>query len=435
MLRDKISVLVNFGWIFAGNSIYAVCQWLMLVSVAKLGTEGMVGQFALAQTITIPIYSFTLLQLRALLVTDTMKEHSFASYLLLRRLSNVLALFLVSLVVVLSGYTLEISLVILAFAFTKAIEGESDILHGALQRSEKMNRIAVSLALKGIVSVLAMAIMVKWLSSVFAGIVVMSLGWLCVLVCCDRRFVQELLSSDWDSECGDVVHKYEHRQKSLIALLVKAIPLGVVYLLVMLIPHIPRYVLEKSAGVPSLGVYAALMQLTLAGYQVLAALGQVASPRIARCRANHDVRGLRRWLLRLIGVCLLLGIAGVAATMCVGKLVLSIVYNDKYALFANEFTVMVFAAALTWMGSGAGFWLTAMQIFRPQVYVQAVGVVLVIITSLWLIPHWGIMGTAWVQVVVGGGLMIMQIGYSLLVLVKFQKEKAGCHSKQMASVV
>ena len=57
-----------------GNGIYAVCQWSMLAVVAKIGTTDMVGRFALAQTITIPIYSFTNLQLRSVLATDTHRQ-------------------------------------------------------------------------------------------------------------------------------------------------------------------------------------------------------------------------------------------------------------------------------------------------------------------------------------------------------------------------
>src|SRR6266568_5527229 len=46
-MAEGVSLRTNFAWTLAGNAVYAVCQWGMLVSIAKLGSPAMVGQFAL----------------------------------------------------------------------------------------------------------------------------------------------------------------------------------------------------------------------------------------------------------------------------------------------------------------------------------------------------------------------------------------------------
>ena len=43
----------NFSWTFAGNAVYAACQWGMLVVLAKLGSPEMIGQFTLGLAVSI----------------------------------------------------------------------------------------------------------------------------------------------------------------------------------------------------------------------------------------------------------------------------------------------------------------------------------------------------------------------------------------------
>src|SRR5258708_34850765 len=66
----RVSLRRNFAWTLAGDVIYAACQWGMLVSIAKLRTPAMLGQFALGLAVAPPVVILTRLQLRALLATD-----------------------------------------------------------------------------------------------------------------------------------------------------------------------------------------------------------------------------------------------------------------------------------------------------------------------------------------------------------------------------
>ena len=62
-LPSGLSLRANFSWTFAGNVVYAGCQWGMLVMLGELGSPEMVGQFALGLTVTAPVVMFTRLQL------------------------------------------------------------------------------------------------------------------------------------------------------------------------------------------------------------------------------------------------------------------------------------------------------------------------------------------------------------------------------------
>src|SRR5258705_3850358 len=68
------------GWTLAGNVGYAVCQWGMLIALAKSLSPAMVGQFGLGLAIAIPILMFTNLQLRSIQATRASEHYEFGDY-------------------------------------------------------------------------------------------------------------------------------------------------------------------------------------------------------------------------------------------------------------------------------------------------------------------------------------------------------------------
>ena len=91
-----LSLRSNFSWTFAGNVVYAGCQWGMLMVLAKLGSPEWSGQFALGLAVTAPIIMLTNLQLRAIQATDARREYRFGHYLALRLATTALALLVIA---------------------------------------------------------------------------------------------------------------------------------------------------------------------------------------------------------------------------------------------------------------------------------------------------------------------------------------------------
>src|SRR3954465_14084130 len=81
MARQALSLRANFSWTFAGNVVYAGCQWGMLMVLAKVGNPLMVGQDALGLAVTAPVVMLSNLQLRGVLATDARDTHRFNTYL------------------------------------------------------------------------------------------------------------------------------------------------------------------------------------------------------------------------------------------------------------------------------------------------------------------------------------------------------------------
>jgi O-antigen/teichoic acid export membrane protein len=147
----------NFSWTLTGNTVYAASQWGILVLLAKIGNPEIVGQFTLGLAVTAPIFMLTNLQLRAIQATDATQRFRFNDYLGLRLLGTGIALLIV-LGITLLGYRQETGLIILLIALAKALESFSDVVYGLLQQHEQMDRVAISLMLRGVFSLVSLGV-------------------------------------------------------------------------------------------------------------------------------------------------------------------------------------------------------------------------------------------------------------------------------------
>ena len=148
-----LSLRSNFVWILSGNVVYAVCQWCMIVALAKLGNAFMVGQFSLALAIATPVLMFSNLHLRAVQATDARRLSSFAEYLQLRAAMTLAGLAVIAGITWFGHYEQHTAMVILAVALAKAIETLSDIHYGLFQLNDRLDQIGRSMILRGVLSV------------------------------------------------------------------------------------------------------------------------------------------------------------------------------------------------------------------------------------------------------------------------------------------
>jgi len=418
-VRSRLSLRANFSWTFAGNVVYAGCQWGMLVVLAKLGSPEMVGQFALGLAITAPVIMFTNLQLRGIQATDARQEYLFGDYLGLRLITTMLALLTIAGIVSVSGHRLEAVLVILTVGLAKAIESVSDAFYGLLQQHERMDRIAKSMMIKGPLSLVALSVGVYITGSVFWGVVGLIVAWALILVGYDvhsgalmlKRGLQQdgTLLSEGDQEAV-LCPRWELSTLARLAWL--ALPLGLVMMLISLNANIPRYFIERYLGEHELGIFAALAYLQMAGNTVVGALGQSASPRLAKYYAVGDGPAFCTLLLKLAGIGVLLGGVGVLVALVAGRELLILLYRPEYAEHELLVWLMV-ATGISYVASFLGYGMTAARYFRVQMPLFAIVTATTILVGLWLIPADGLRGAAIALMITA----VVQAGGSLAVIV------------------
>lgn len=395
-----LSLSRNISWSLLGNAVYSACQWGILMVLAKCGTAVLVGQFAFSLAVTAPVYMFSNLQLRVVQATDARNEYAFGHYLGLRLLTVAASLLVIGLLSLAGGYSGSEARVILWIGLAKGFESFSDIVFGLLQNHECMNRVAVSLLIKGPLSLLAVFWTLRLTGSMAAVAAALALAGLTVLL------VYDLTGA---GRFAGIRPVFDLRVlRSLVAV---SLPLGVVMMLISLNTNIPRYFIERLLGAEELGYFAALTYIMVAGAVIVDALERSAGPRLAKYYAGGFLKKFRRLLLQLVLAGFLLGLAGLGAVFLFGAEILTFLYQPDYAAYTRLFALVMAAAGLRYMASFFGCGMTAARYFKIQPLLHVLIIVVNILACAALIPGKGLEGAAWVLIVTAaiqllGGLLI-----------------------------
>lgn len=380
----------NISWTLAGNVIYAITQWGLIILLAWLADPSAVGQFSLALAYVTPIILLSQFQLRALQVADAKSEYRFAHYLALRILLTAAAVGLVPLTVWLSngdGNTIVLSLVL---AIAKGFESISDIAYGALQKRERFNVISKSKVGKGLLGLLAFSLgMYCWREALpelrlIASTAFMALGWAIQLFGYDLRKVgiDERIKPDFHP---GVLKK----------LAWWGAPLGVVLLLSSLSGHVPRILIGGELGTSSLGIYSALVYLLTAGTIVTNALGQAVAPRLSLFYQSGRIAEFRKLILRMNAAGAVVGGCGIVIAATWGREALTLLYTSDYSAYSYLLLLLLISGAIDFVGTFFGYALTAMQCIRVQMGLSLVWTACAIGSTAWLLPIYGLNGAAY----------------------------------------
>ena len=140
-----------------------------------------------------------------------------------------------------------------------------------------------------------------------------------------------------------------------------ALPLGVTMMLASLSNNIPRYFIESFLGTRNLGYFAALSYPMTAGFMVVSAIGQSASPRLAKYYAMGNRRAFQRLIVQFLGLVVVLGVIGVVGVAWLGREILTLLYRSDYANYNGVFIWIAIASSLQFLG----FYLRLWNDLRP----------------------------------------------------------------------
>ncbi len=404
----RLSLRANFIWSLAGNVTYAACQWGILVVLAKFGSPELVGEFALALAVTAPVMIFASLSLRNVQSTDARGEYEFADYMSLRVLSTLAALVAIAGLAA-AGYSGHLALVILLVGVAKAVESVSDIAFGFMQQREQMDRIAISMIVKGALSLAAVAGAIFATGDLAIAMAALAGVWTLVLVGYDMRVAAQLKGGDASAARLLVPH---WTPQVLWKLALVALPGGIVMTLISFGGNVPRYFIEHHLGTRELGIFAALMYPIVAGSTVVGALGQSAMPRLSQYYARGDYAAFQRLLGRLLLIGLGLGVAGLAVIRFAGRFLLELLYRPEYGAYVTVFLWIGLACGIGYVASFLGYGMTAARYFRAQVPVFAATLVAIGAGCAVLVPRYHLIGAA---LAMTAGTIVQSIGSAIVI--------------------
>ena len=272
--------------------------------------------------------------------------------------------------------------IILLAGLAQSIENVSDLCYGALQRRDRMEQVGRSMIARGLVSAAALGFALWITHSLVWAVVALALARLAVLLAYDLP----------TGSAGECLGRSGPRSQWTI--LRTALPLGVVLMLVSLNTNMPRYAIEHHLGTVALGSFAAVASFLTMGGTVVNALGQAATPRLARYFSGRDLPRFRQLTLRLAALALALGVAGVLASALLGKFVLGLIYGPGYAAYSGLLVAVMGAAVIAYVAGILGYASSSARQFAAQMPLFIAVTAACGIASWILVPRVGLYGAA-----------------------------------------
>jgi len=284
------SLLGNFAWTLTGNAVYGACQWAILIVFSKFGSPEIVGEFVLGLAICTPLMMLAHLELRSVEATDARHQYNLEDYLALVLLTSLISLVFIAGIVWLAGYGLRLGAIILLIGAFKLFENVSFVFYGFFQKTERMSFFSTSLILKGVLSVLLVAISMYSNGSLLWSVVFLAGVWGAVLIAYDIRGARKIVAGD-NPGTGSNPEIRSIRSDGirpnwdvpvLKDIFTLCAPLGMASAIASLDVNIPRYLMERHLNLSALGIFSAMAYMVVIGGRFVVTLMHAFMPRLAR---------------------------------------------------------------------------------------------------------------------------------------------------------
>jgi O-antigen/teichoic acid export membrane protein len=389
-LSKPLGIYANFSWGFLGNCVYAACQLAILTVLAKLGKPETVGQFSLALAVAAPVFMLTNLQLSAVQSTDCRRDFQFGHYLGLRLICSTFAFTIICALA--SRYRAEAAIIIVIVGLAKTFESISDVTWGTMQLHKRMDRLAISMFLKGPLSLAALATGLLLGGSLLWSVIGLLCVWALLLPLVDAQNVRHVLQSESSSTERSMWPRWQRKKLTDLAWL--SLPLGLVMLLNSLNYNIPRLLIERHLGERELGIFAAVSCFMIAGNVVIQAMANSANPVLAAHWTANDTRAFVRLLTKQLLLAALLGAGGVLLTIVGGKTLLTLLYRSEYAESSSLLVTLMCAGGIEYIAVILDYALISARSLRPQLFLSILVTGTIAIGSHVLLPTKGLQGVA-----------------------------------------
>lgn len=409
-----LSIQRNMIWNSAGSFINLICQWLITVLVVRLSSKlDAAGQLSLAMSIANVFAPIAMYKMRSFQVSDINKKTSAREYIGFRLFTIALGL-AVSLVY--SAITIRWNTlpVVILYLLYKAVECLIDVYHGIDQQNLRMDFCGKSLALRGVLSLVAFSLTLSVSDSLLYAVGSMTIAVFPVI------FLDRNAAAQFDN-----VRPHITRDKTL-TLLTSCFPAVVGTAFCTAVVTLARQNLDAIYGTAALGIYASVCAPVVI---VQAGAGYIYAPLLGVFASLFEEGNTRRFvqlLFKVTGALILLTIAGCFAFYLFGEPFLSLIYGEQIA----SHSYLMHAAAISVIMCAYASFLTdiliAMRLIWSTLIGNALSLLVVMVGSTTVIQLLGVNGTS----VIASLAFLLGCVYMLSMCLHTLKKQGGSYAKR-----
>lgn len=398
-------------WNSIGSMGYLACQWLITLVVVRLSADfDNPGVLALAMSVCNVFHCVSLYNMRSFQVSDLNGKYADGDYVMTRILLGLGALLVACAYGFISSYTVLQRTCIVIYMCFKLTEAYCDVIHGAVQKKERMDIEGKSLLLRGISTVSAFAIVLKTTNSLPLAICSMAVAGFLVLL---------LFDVPKGKRIANIVPVF-HADK-IVAILKECFGLFISSLIFNAMLSLPKIYLEQAHGSAILGIYSTVAAPTLL-VQTLATY--VFNPLLTRFTSRlmmGETKEFQSLLLRCGAA--IIGIMALALIVAkfLGVWGLTFLYGQELAQYQGLLYPLVINSGLTALVWFLNMILIVLRKSKALVMACTIGLAACLVFCIMLIQPLAMQGACWAAI---GGQSIQVIILVAVMIRCLKKMKA-----------
>lgn len=406
----KGSLQRNIFFMMMGNGVFAFSQWVQISLISKYSSIETLGIFTLAISIIGPVFMFSGLQLRTLIITESDVDMDISPYLNLRFILSVFSF----LIIVLIGFFLtnkNLLPFLILLSFQKIIEGISELFNSKQQQLEQIENLAQSLLLKGLAIFISMWLGLVIFNSLLFALILILVFYLLIVYFNDYRSYHKRFKN---------LININPNIHDLLPIAIKGLPLGIVLLIISLNANVSKYFLESYCGTEIQAVYSSISYILVLGLFVLDSLGQSFVPRMSKYFYGGKFYQFKKLFFTFISLSIIIGFILYFLSLFYGKEGLRFLFNEKISQYSEFLSWYLLVSILTFIASSLGYSLTSMGEFKVQPLINFAILTLNVILSFLLIKKFQLDG---VLIILASCFSLQIIITSILIFRKLHNKK------------
>ncbi len=385
----RISLKKNFAWTWFGNVVYLGTQWAMLVVLTKIGSLETVGQFFLGLAITTPVIIFSQMQLRETLVTDATGEFHLMDYFLSRIILTIGALAGISIWLFLMKYQDDLVNIALLIALSKSFESISDIAYGKFQKDGRMDYIAISMIIKGILTLTVFSWFLFQTKNLNYAIASMAAINLAMLLFFD--------GFNFFAFSKQEIRGYVWKFSSFSSLCRTAFPLSIVSGLTSFSGNVPRYFLQYFSGKEAVGMFSVASVPLNFVTSIQMAVGQTIMAKAAEHYQSGNEEGFNRLSWKMTLICLSTGVFFSFIFFLWGREMMCLLFSPAYIPAVTPLVIMAWGSIFAGLQVHGNLVFLSGRMFNIKLLFMVMTVVFQGVFGYFLIAKWSVLGAAWLD--------------------------------------
>lgn len=378
--KQNESVGSDMMWNTIGTFFYFFCQWLLTILVVRLGSYTDAGIFSMVLSVSNLFYCISAYGVRNYQVSDVNGKFSDSDYIRFRHLCSLAALLFFLAVLPFLRLPLYTAVCSIVYLFYKFGDSYTDVLFGILQKRSEVKKIAVSYALKGIISLVTFCLAMILTHSLLAALLVNTIGIFAVILLYDIKNEPDLK--------GDKLSRSKIRRLAR-----DCFPLMLYSMLVPMLNFIMRYDIERVFGTEELGYFSSVTMVLSVLNVLMVSVFVILIPKITRMYQKREIGKIYRLSFLALGGFALLAIIGVLLGNWLGGPVFGLVFGKEILPYMNLLPGTVIASVLLSAISFFSSVLTSLSKNDQVLYGNFPAVLICLLFMPAAIGRWGMNGS------------------------------------------